>query len=117
MNLENLVADCKELCYAVAPAELHNSPLWVMLQSNLPPLLGGETVCYGYTSPSLDMHLHHMRPVYKALNCSFPKVRSRWCMAVAPALLQTVEDAVQFWSSQGHSSPTKTVVMRHHLVL
>jgi hypothetical protein len=60
MDLERFVADAKELCYAVAPAELSGSPLWIMLQSNLPPLLGGETVCYGYTSPSLDMHLHHM---------------------------------------------------------
>lgn len=22
-------------------------------------MLGADTVCYGYTSPSLDMHLHH----------------------------------------------------------
>jgi len=59
MDMEQVISDAKELCYAVAPAELSGSPLWIMLQSNLPPLLGGETVCYGYTSPSLDMHLHH----------------------------------------------------------
>ncbi|TWU04922.1 hypothetical protein [Stieleria varia] len=59
MDIENLIADAKDLCYAVAPAELSGSPLWVVPQSNLPPMLGGNTVCYGYTSPSLDMHLHH----------------------------------------------------------
>jgi hypothetical protein len=59
MNLDQTLADAKELCYAVAPAELHGSPLWVVPQTRLPPLLGGQTVCYGYTSPSLDMHLHH----------------------------------------------------------
>ena len=59
MDIENLIADAKELCYRVAPAELANSPLWVIPQTNLPPMLGRYTVCYGYTSPSLDMHLHH----------------------------------------------------------
>ncbi|WP_430454060.1 hypothetical protein [Rhodopirellula europaea] len=59
MDIESVVADAKDLCYRVAPAELANSPLWVIPQTNLPPLLGRDTVCYGYTSPSLDMHLHH----------------------------------------------------------
>ncbi|GAA4446068.1 hypothetical protein [Novipirellula rosea] len=59
MDIDALVADAKELCYAVAPAELSGSPLWVVPQTNLPPMLGRHTVCYGYTSPSLDMHLHH----------------------------------------------------------
>lgn len=59
MDIDALVSDAKELCYAVAPAELSGSPLWVVPQTNLPPMLGGNTVCYGYTSPSLDMHLHH----------------------------------------------------------
>lgn len=59
MDIDALVTDAKELCYAVAPAELSGSPLWVVPQTNLPPMLGRHTVCYGYTSPSLDMHLHH----------------------------------------------------------
>lgn len=59
MDIESVVADAKDLCDRVAPAELANSPLWVIPQTNLPPLLGRDTVCYGYTSPSLDMHLHH----------------------------------------------------------
>lgn len=59
MNMEQVIADAKELCYRVAPAELSGSPLYIVPQTSLPPMLGGETVCYGYTSPSLDMHLHH----------------------------------------------------------
>lgn len=59
MDMDQIVADAKDLCYRVAPAELSGSPLWVVPQTTLPPLLGRDTVCYGYTSPSLDMHLHH----------------------------------------------------------
>ncbi|TWT84752.1 hypothetical protein CA13_62320 [Planctomycetes bacterium CA13] len=59
MDMEQVIADAKDLCYRVAPAELSGSPLWVVPQTNLPPMLGRDTVCYGYTSPSLDMHLHH----------------------------------------------------------
>lgn len=59
MDLDRLVADAKDLCYRVAAAELSGSPLWIVPQTNLPPMLGANTVCYGYTSPSLDMHLHH----------------------------------------------------------
>ncbi|MDB4664396.1 hypothetical protein OAE63_00175 [bacterium] len=59
MDMERVISDAKDLCYRVAPAELSGSPLWVVPQTNLPPMLGRDTVCYGYTSPSLDMHLHH----------------------------------------------------------
>lgn len=59
MDIERTLADAKDLCYRVAPAELSGSPLWVIPQTHLPPLLGANTVCYGYTSPSLDLHLHH----------------------------------------------------------
>ncbi len=48
MDIERFVADAKELCYAVAPAELSGSPLWIVPQTKLPPLLGANTVCYGY---------------------------------------------------------------------
>ncbi|WP_146439833.1 hypothetical protein [Crateriforma conspicua] len=57
--MDQVVADAKELCYRVAPAELSGSPLYIVPQTSLPPMLGAYTVCYGYTSPSLDMHLHH----------------------------------------------------------
>lgn len=59
MDLDQIIADGKELCRDVARLELTDSPLYIIAQTQLPLLLGAETVCYGYTSPSLDMHLHH----------------------------------------------------------
>ena len=59
MDLDQIIADGKELCRDVARLELTGSPLYIVTQTMLPPMLGATTVCYGYTSPSLDMHLHH----------------------------------------------------------
>src|SRR6056297_1776972 len=59
MDLDRLIADAKELCRDVARLELTDSPLYIVTQTMLPPMLGATTVCYGYTSPSLDLHLHH----------------------------------------------------------
>ena len=58
MELNGILADAKDLCYRVASAELHHSPLYIIPQAELPPLLNANTVCYGYTSASLGMHLH-----------------------------------------------------------
>ncbi len=59
MDINRVVERGIELCHRVAPAELNGQRLRIIPQTHLPPLLGGETNCYGYTSPSLDMHLHH----------------------------------------------------------
>lgn len=59
MDMERFVERALEMCHRVAPTELKDQRLRIIPQTHLPPLLGGDTNCYGYTSPSLDMHLHH----------------------------------------------------------
>ena len=59
MEIDQIIAKARQMCYEVAPAELRDAVLRIVPQTRLPPLLGGETNCYGYTSPSLDLHLHH----------------------------------------------------------
>ncbi|WP_160149634.1 hypothetical protein [Roseiconus lacunae] len=49
MDLDRLIADAKELCRDVARLELTDSPLYIVTQTMLPPMLVATTVCYGYT--------------------------------------------------------------------
>lgn len=47
MDIERTVADARELCYRVASAELAGSPLYIVPQTRLPPLLTVTTLTIG----------------------------------------------------------------------
>jgi hypothetical protein len=53
----SLLREAELLCQVVAPRDLANLPIYIVPVSRLPPDLGGQSVCNGYTSPSLDLHL------------------------------------------------------------
>ena len=47
----------EQLGAMLAPAELADVPMYVVPQSRLPFDLGGDSVCHGFTTGSLDLHL------------------------------------------------------------
>lgn len=57
MLLDN---DTAEICRTLAPLDLASVPLYVVRQSALPPNRGGNSLCWGYTSPNLDVQLEDL---------------------------------------------------------
>lgn len=47
----------EELCRAVAPDELKDAPIYVVMQSSLPADFALADDCFGYTAPALDLYL------------------------------------------------------------
>jgi hypothetical protein len=56
-GMTDLLAKAESLCRAIATRDLAGSPLYIVPQSVLPADFGGSSVCDGFTSPSLDLHI------------------------------------------------------------
>jgi hypothetical protein len=52
-------ADAEVLCRRIAPRDLGDTPLYVVPLSRINSILGGPSVCDGFTCPSLDLYLRH----------------------------------------------------------
>ena len=59
------VAEAHALCLTIAPDDFEGCPLYIVSQSALPGDIGGQSVCNGYTTPSLDLHLQEFIPDYR----------------------------------------------------
>jgi hypothetical protein len=55
----NLCARAETLCRQIAPHDLDNLPLYIVSLSRITGILGGPSVCDGFTSPSLDLYLRN----------------------------------------------------------
>jgi hypothetical protein len=55
----NLCARAETLCRRIAPLDLAGLPLYVVPLSRIKSILGGPSVCDGFTSHSLDLYLRH----------------------------------------------------------
>ena len=53
----NLCARAEALCRQIAPHDLDNLPLYIVPLSRITGILGGPSVCDGFTSHSLDLYL------------------------------------------------------------
>jgi hypothetical protein len=47
----------EKLCRTLAPKDLGNAPLYILQQSQIPPEIGGKSICGGFTTPRLDLYL------------------------------------------------------------
>jgi len=56
-KIEALVAQAESLCRKVAPIDLADRPLYIVMQSQLPDYLSRTDVCEGYTATCLDIFL------------------------------------------------------------
>jgi len=60
IDIDALCARAEALCRRIAPLDLGALPLYIVPQSRLPDELGGQSVCDGFTSPSLDLYLREV---------------------------------------------------------
>jgi hypothetical protein len=56
-DIETMCIRAELLCRMLAPKDLGSTPLYIIEQSILPDELGGKGICYGFTSPCLDLYL------------------------------------------------------------
>ena len=55
----NLCVRAESLCRRIAPLDLAGLPLYIVPLSRIKSILGGPSVCDGFTSPSLDLYLRN----------------------------------------------------------
>lgn len=65
VTIDALIERAAALCRAVAAGEFDGRSLYIVPQSRLPDALGGLSVCQGYTTPRLDLHLREYIPGYQ----------------------------------------------------
>jgi hypothetical protein len=57
LNIDVLCARAEAFCRRLAPLDLGDTPIYIVLQTRVPAEFGGTADCDGFTTPSLDLYM------------------------------------------------------------